>query len=167
MALNDINFDKAAAFGTSGTRLHQVAASATLINAGEPVGKTLGNQYVIPLATNKPAVGTDYMAGIAESTSTNTASAAGTVQVWPLIPGVVYTIKPKVPATFFGSGTVPSQSTYNALVGSRVLIDLTAGSYTILAADSSTNGCVIENIDVVSNPGLVAFSIRQSVAYTI
>ena len=166
MAQGDINFLAPTQFGTSGTRKHLVAASATLINANEPVGKTLGSEYVVPLATNKPVVGTDYMAGIAESVSTNTSTADGSVQVFPLIPGVIYTIKPKVSATFFGSGTTPSQSTYNALIGYRVLLDLTSGSYTILASDSSTYGCVIEYIDVVQNPGLVAFSIRAAVAYS-
>lgn len=166
--LNDINFDKPTAFGTSGTRKYQVQAGAasTIINAGEPVAYALGQQYATQLATNKPVLATDFLAGIAESTSTQTTTADGTVQVWPVVPGVVYTIKPKVAATFFGSGTTPSQTTYNALVGKRVLLDLTSTAYTILAADGSTSGCVIENIDVVQNPGLVAFSFRAGVAYS-
>ena len=45
--------------GTRGSRSHQVVAGGTppAINAGEPVAKTLGNEYVTALATNKPVVG--------------------------------------------------------------------------------------------------------------
>lgn len=162
MALGDIQILREGAFGYPGDEEYVVAASATLINAGEPVAKALGNStgnVVTPMATNKPVVGTDFMAGIASTTSTNTASAAGIVRVTKLVPGVVYLMSPKVAATW------DTQAEYNALVGARVLIDLTTGSYTILAADGATSGCVIEPLDVAKNPGKVAFSIRAGVSY--
>ncbi len=159
MALGDIKVLSPAQFGDIGTKKYAVAASATLIYPGEPVAKALAGTAVTPMATNKPVVGTDYLAGIATTTSTNTASAAGTVEVMPIVPNVVYTMKPNVATSW------DTQAEYDALVGSRVLIDLTAGSYTILASDGATYGCVIEPLDIAKNPGVVAFSFRNGVNY--
>lgn len=159
MALGDITILDQSVMAGNGAREYQVAASATLINAGEPVAKALGAAVVTPMATNKPVVATDYLAGIAATTSTNTASAAGKVWVTPLVPGVIWLIKPTVAATF------DTQAEYDALVGDRVLIDLTTGSYTILAADGATSGCVIEQLDVAKYPGKVAFAFRNGVSY--
>ncbi len=142
-----------------GARKFNVAAGATAILAGEPVAKDLGAAIVTAMATNKPVVATDFLAGIAATNSTQTASVDGSVNVYPLVPGVVYMMKPKVAATF------DTQAEYDALVGDRVLIDLTGGSYTILASDGSTSGCVIEALDVAKYPGKVAFSFRNGVSY--
>ena len=159
MALGDLKILDQSVMAGNGARPFQVAASATLIYAGEPVTKALGAAVVTPMATNKPVVATDYLAGVAATTSTNTASTAGVVWVTPLVPGVVWTIKPNVAATF------DTQAEYDALVGDRVLIDLTTGSYTILAADGATSGCVIEQLEVAKYPGLVAFAFRNGVSY--
>lgn len=159
MALNDIVVLASGPFGTVGAKKFAVAAGATTINPGEPVVKALAGTSVSAMATNKPVVGTDYLAGIAASTSTNTASAAGTVDVFPIAPNTVYLIKPKVAATW------DTQAEYDALVGARVLIDLTSSSYTILAADGATYGCVIEPLDIKKYPGKVAFSFRAGVNY--
>lgn len=142
-----------------GARKYLVAASATLIYPGEPVTKALGAAVVTPMATNKPVVATDFLAGIAATTSTNTASAAGEVWVYPLVPGVIYLISPNDSTAF------DTQAEYDALVGDRVLIDLTSSSYTILATDGATSGCVIEALDVAKYPGKVAFSFRNGVSY--
>lgn len=160
MATGDILVHKSGVFGEIGSKTCNVAASATLIYPGEPVARALGAAVVTPMATNKPVVGTDYLEGIATTTSTNTASAAGTVEVQPIVPGVIYKMKPKAPTSW------DTQAEYDALIGSRVLIDLTAGSYTILAADGATYGCVIEHINVAVNPGYVAFSFRDGLRDT-
>lgn len=141
-----------------------VAGAVGSIVAGIPLGKVLGAPYVLPLATNTPVVGTDFMAGISATLSTDTVAADGLVSVTRLIPGMIYLIKPLVPATY-GVGATPSQATYNTQVGNRVLFDLTANVYTILATDGSTNGLVVEYLDVTRYPGLVAFSIREAVSY--
>lgn len=162
MALGDITMYDMGAFGYPGDVEYAVAASATTIKAGEPVAKALGNSsgYVVsPSATNTPVVGTDYMAGIAATTSTNTSSAAGTVKVMKLVSGVSYLISPKVAATW------DTQAEYDALVGARVLLDLTSSTYTILASDSANNGCVVLPLDVVKHPGKVRFAIRNAVNY--
>lgn len=160
MALGDIKILSASTgFGVRGSQPYAVAASATLINSGEPCLKALGGAAVSPLATNEPTVGTDYTPGVACSTSTNTASAAGTVQVFPPSTDTVYLIAPKVAATW------DTQSEYDALVGDRVLLDLTAGVYTILATDGANNGCVVMPLDISVYPGLVAFCFRAGCNY--
>lgn len=147
-------------FGYPGARTYNVAASATLINAGEPVGiNALGDTVVIPMVTNQPDASTHLAVGVAVTTSTNTASAAGTVTVQPISSGDTWLIKPKVAASW------DTQAEYDALVGKRVLIDLTTGSYTILASDSANNGCVIMPLDITRYPGQVAFAFRAGTSY--
>lgn len=159
MALGDITVYDAGSVGSPTAERYAVAASATLIYAGEPVTKALGGAAVTPSATNLPVVGTDFWAGIAASTSTNTASAAGVVDVLVLQKGVSYLVAPKVTATW------DTQAEYDALVGDRVLIDLTTGTYTILATDGATNGLVVMPLDIAKFPGKVRFAIRQAVDY--
>lgn len=168
MSLGNVTFKSQAVNGYPGdvTMLVQAGAVGTIV-AGIPVTKALGQPYVIPAADATPVVGTDYMAGISATLSTDTVALDGTVSVCQLMPGTIYLMKPKTPATYFGASylTVPSQSTYDALVGDRVLFDLTAGVYTIDAGDGATSGLVVEPIDVTKYPGLVAFSIRQAAYY--
>ena len=160
MAAGDITLLRDGAFGNCGSRLHNVAAAGTTIKAGEPVEKVLGAAAVIPATNNFPNVaGGDRMVGIATSTSTNTGAAAGTVQVLSLVPGQVFLIAPKVAATW------DTQAEYDALVGDRVLIDLTGSTYTILAADNADYGCVVEPLDIKKYPGKVAFSVRDGASY--
>lgn len=159
MATGDITILDQSTMAGIGARKYLVDAGATTINPGEPVTKALGAAVVTAMATNKPVVATDFLAGIAATTSTQTASAAGEVWVYPLVPGVIYLIKPNSAAAF------DTQAEYDALVGDRVLIDLTSSSYTILATDGATSGCVIEALDVSKYPGRVAFSFRNGVSY--
>ena len=155
----DILVHRAGPFGEIGAKKCLVAASATLIYPGYPVSHTLGAATSAGAATNLPdasSTTTELLDGIAMTTSTNTSSDAGEVWVQPIMPGVIYKMKPNVAATW------NTQAEYDALVGYRVLWDLTAGVYTILAADSTNNGLVVEWMDVARNPGYVAFSIRRS-----
>lgn len=141
-----------------GARTYNVGAGAGTINAGEPVARTLGGIVVTPCATNAGQVGTDYIVGIAATASTNTASAAGTVNVYPLTSGTTYLISPKVAATW------DTQAEYDALVGKRVLLDNTSSTYTILASDSSGNGLVVMPLDIAKYPGKVAFAFRAALS---
>ena len=77
----------------------------------------------------------------------------------PVIAGQVYMVAPKVAATW------NTQAKYNALVGARVLLDNTAGTYTILAADGASQGCIVEWMDIAKTPGMVAFSFSPLVDY--
>lgn len=157
--IGDITLYADAAFGYPGDDEYAVAASATLIYPGEPVAKALGGAAVTPAATNFPVVGTDYTAGIAASTSTNTAGAAGIVRVTKVTDGTSWLIAPTVAATW------DTQAEYDALVGDRVLIDLTTGTYTILATDGATYGCVVMPLDIVKYPGKVRFAFRSGASY--
>jgi len=144
--------------GGRGSRKCLVAAGATAINAGEPVTRALGAAVVTASATNTPVVATDFYAGIAQTASTQTAAVAGTVDVTPINSGITWLVAPKAPTSF------DTQAEYDALVGDRVLIDLTAGVYTVLATDGATNGLVIMPLDVAKYPGKVAVAFRAGVS---
>jgi len=158
--LGNIQIFTEGAFGYPGDEEYAVASGTTAsIVAGTPVKKALGGAAVAAESTNTPVVATDFWAGIAASTSTETASAAGTVKVTKLDPNLTYLIAPKVAATW------DTQAEYDALVGDRVLLDLTSSTWTILAADSATYGCVIMPLNVAKHPGMVRFAIRNGVNY--
>jgi hypothetical protein len=152
-----IILEQASTTGGRGGRLYNIA-SGTAINAGEPVARALGAVAVTPCATNAGTVGTDYVVGVATTNSTNTASAAGTVNVIPLNSGATYLVNPKVAATW------TPQSSYDALVGKRVLIDLTSGAYTLLASDSAANGFVVQAMNINEHPGKVAVAFRAALS---
>ncbi len=144
-------------FETSGNKfpgaLKFAVASGTTasISAGEPVQKAAGVAYVALAATNFPTTTLRHV-GVAASASTETASAVGTVDVIPSTPGTLWLISPNAPTSW------DTQAEYNALVGARVLIDLTTGTFTILASDSAGNGCVVEYLDISKTPAKVCFS---------
>lgn len=148
---------------------YNVSSTTASIKAGEPVspavaGQTgLSSSQVIPAVTSSPIISTTTTniayVGIAQTTSTQTTSADGTVDVIPVFPGIVYLISPKTAATW------NTQAKYNALVGARVTLDLTAGVYTINATDGYNNGCVVMPLDIAKYPGKVAFQIRPGANY--
>lgn len=156
MSIGDFTILEQNSTNGRGSRVQNVALGATKINPGEPVVRALGATSVTAMATNSPQVGTHYVVGIAQTTSTQTASAAGSVQVFPITNGTTYLVKPNVAATW------DTQAEYDALVGARVLIDLTAGAYTVLASDAAGNGVVIEPLDVAKYPGKVAVTFRAA-----
>lgn len=142
-------------FTDNASIIYPVAASATTIKAGEPVTRTLGALAVIPAITATPVVGTHFVVGIANTTSTNTASLAGTVSVTPVDINKIYTIKT--------SGTAfANQAAYDAKLGHRVLFTLTGVNYSIATtqADAITGGLVIMPLDVTAYPGRIAFRFR-------
>jgi hypothetical protein len=153
MAKGDIiPLENSNSHGMPGGLPYRVASGTTAsINPGEPVQKLAGAAGVTALLTNSPTA-TNRIVGVALSQSNETASADGTVQVASAAPGQIWLIAPKVASTW------NTQAKYNALVGSRVLIDLTNSTYTILAADGAGNGCIVEYLDVARYPGMVAFS---------
>ena len=153
MAKGDIQpFENSGANKTDGSIKFLVVAGTTAsINAGEPVQKLAGAAGASQFPNNGPTA-TIRIAGVAASNSTETASAAGTVDVIPANPGQIWMIAPKVPASW------NTQALYNAQVGKRVLLDLTSGVYTALTTDGAGNGIIVEYIDVARYPGMVAFS---------
>ncbi len=164
MALGDLKLLDPTSQGSGGGHLYNVAAG-TPIYAGDPVQRFLGNstgKVVFPAITSTPVVATDFYVGVATTSSTNTTSAAGTVNVIPLNSSQVWLVTPDAPTSW------DTQAEYDALVGARVLlknsVSVTStpagGTYTLLASDSSSNGCVVQTLDVFKYPGKVAFSFR-------
>lgn len=166
--LGDIQVYSDGAFGQIGDDLVLPVAAGTAaakIKAGEPVRADLGAaRTATALATNLPSSANlaSTIAGIATTTSTDTVAAAGTVRIMKIVPGMTFLISPNVAATW------NTQAKYDALVGSRVLLDLTGtaalgtATYTILAADNAAYGCVVEPLDIAKYPGKVRFSIRPA-----
>jgi len=178
MAKNDfIAFSPPLNGGNVVTKLFLVAPGTTSsINAGEFVVKTPGTgsgKYAAAFTASsatQPQVGTDYLAGFALSTSTETTTASGFVEVAAIVPGQVFLGAPKTAANFGLTAGSLSQGTYNAQVGKRVLIDVTGGVMTVLSTDSWTvaagkNGLIVEYIDVTTSNGKVAFSLNTNLLY--
>lgn len=169
MALNDIiPFDS----GTymPGSKRFKVVAGGTrsaAIKAGDLVRKALGAPTVTAWTpggaadATAPEVTTDVLAGLAISTSTETTTAAGEVDVLPISPGVTYLCSPNDVTQW------NTQAKYDALVGDRVLLDYSAtGVFTVLHTDGSFNGVVVEPLDIIKHPGKVRFSLRRALSYT-
>lgn len=165
MAVGDFTILEASSASSGrGSRKYNVAAAATAINAGEPVIRGLGDTTVTRLyttgstGTNAPVVGTDYVVGIAETAGTQTAAAAGSINVLPLSSGITFLANPKLATSW------DTQAEYDALVGKRVLIDLASGAYTVLASDSANNGLIVMPMEVAKYPGKVAVAFRQALS---
>ena len=93
---------------------------------GEPVKVAgTGTNFVAPLATGDPEVGTDEFVGIVFSESTETSSADGEVYVRTVIP-VVSVIRGKATT----STNVDTEAELNGLIGDWVAFDVTASSGT-------------------------------------
>ncbi len=78
-------------------------------------------------------------AGLAKSTSTDTAAAAGVVDVFAPVAGLVYR------GTALSSTAANTQAKINVLAGKRVVYDLTTSNWTVdtAAADAVANNVVI------------------------
>jgi|6_EtaG_2_1085325.scaffolds.fasta_scaffold50728_2 hypothetical protein len=112
------------------TQTFQVAAgAANTISPGEPVVATPGTATVALAADDTPKVGTDYLIGIATSESTDTAAAAGTVDVYVFKGGEVV------------SGAVTTAANADTLTKIRaaaldhVTFNLASGAWTIAMGD--------------------------------
>lgn len=81
---------------------------------------------------------TERFAGIAKSDSSDTASAAGSVEIWIPLPGLMYSGKAKT------ASTADTQAEVDALTGKRVVFDLTGTTWSVdaAAADAVAN-CVV------------------------
>jgi len=136
----------------------QVAASATLIYAGEPVKlSAAGAVDVIKLADNEPVIGTTtQVIGIAQSDSTNTASVAGLVEIYQALPGVIYACAASTP------GNIDTLAKLMALENDRVLFDFGSSTFTVdeNAGDTATSGLQIVGGNYLT--GEIYFQIRPS-----
>ncbi len=172
MAKNDFSLLSPPSTGTNvATHIYPVRSGTTSsINAGEFVLKTgLGAAGFAKAFTAsqalQPSTGTDYIVGFAMSTSTETTTATGFVEIMEMSANQVFLGNPKVVGTWGQTAGSQNQTTYNNLVGSRVLIDVTSGVHTLPAVDNVNNGVVVEYLDVTQFPGKAAFSLRAANLY--
>jgi len=116
------------------------SGGVSTINAGTPTksadAATAATGAVVPMVDGDGAIGQNFT-GIAKSTSTDTASAAGSVTLWLPLPGYVYAAKAKT------ASTADTQAEITALFRKRVVFDLTSTLWTVdaAAADALIN-CV-------------------------
>tara|TARA_R100001530_G_scaffold120491_1_gene87764 strand:+ start:166 stop:663 length:498 start_codon:yes stop_codon:yes gene_type:complete len=107
----------------------QVAAGgASTIQPGEPVAATPGTATVALAADATPAMGTDYLIGIATTDSTDTAAAAGTVECYVFSGGEMLSAKTKAAAS------ADTLTEIRALANDFLLFDLTSTNWTVDAA---------------------------------
>lgn len=155
----EFEFLNGGVFSVAPTKKYQVAASADVIAVGTPLKLTsAGSATVAVLADAEPVIGTTTaFVGFAASASTNTASAAGTVDVFMPIEGNVYLAPAK------STTAIDTQAEYDALVGNQVLFDLTSSVYTVdeSAAHNASNGLLVVDLDIAVHPGKVAFAMKQ------
>ena len=171
MAVNDIIFYDNGVFGYPGDNLFSVQAQSSLtpyFNPGELAFRALGaGEYVTTLAastTTKPAVGTDYIAGVTASASNETSANDGVVSVTKFSNASTFLMNPGTAATW------NTQAKYNALIGARVLISSSAASngvvtLTVLASDSANNGLVVMPLDITRYPGKVRVAFRGALNF--
>lgn len=124
MAKNDIRIVDVGGANVTPVRTFRTDANSTAIKVGEPV-KVSGN-YVTPLATADPEIGTDRMVGIAASDSTHTASVDGTVDVYIPIPGVTV-----MRAKAHTAANIDTDAKVLGLLNDSVTFDLTSTVYTV------------------------------------
>jgi len=150
-----------------GGRLYNVAAG-TAILAGEPVSnKAVGDVALrrwYQFAVVSVSAGVEGLfVGIAATNSTNTTTAAGTVQITPTNSSIVYLGNPDIAASW------DTQAEYDALVVNafslkilQLLLQLHRISvHTVLASDSANNGCTVVAMNIAEHPAKVAFVFRQ------
>lgn len=140
------------------------AGGASTIGVGTP---TFGADAAADSPwTGAVAIGSDgngttsqRFTGIAKSKSTDTASAAGSVDLWMPLPGIVYSGFAKT------SSTADTVAEIQALFGKRVVFDLTTGNWTVdaAAADAVVNCVVIQGGD--STNATLNFLYRPSGTY--
>ncbi len=121
------------------------SGGAATIDQGVPTFMTsIG--AVVP-GTDGLGTTSDRFTGLAATVSTDTAAAAGEVYVFMPLPGIIYTGSAK---SATGANT---QAKIDALLGKRVVFDLTTTAWTVdaAAADSSSNSVVIVGGDFNNN----------------
>jgi hypothetical protein len=156
MALGDISVVDPAGQKFPSARTFRTEAAGTTINAGEPckIGGT-GNNYVVPLGDGEPEPSADVVAGVASTTSTETASADGVVDVILPLPGVVFRCSVTTPAN------MDTDAELLAILNDRVTFDLAGGVYTVdeNEGDNADHGLRIIAGDIVN--GTVDFFFMQ------
>lgn len=117
---------------------------------------------VVPMVDTDGTVTAMRFTGMAKTISTDTAAAAGTVDTYYPVPGLVYRGGCKV------STTMNTQAKINALMGARVIFDLTGTTWTVDAAatDALVNCvCIVGGIPA-SNECLFVYAPKGTICDT-
>lgn len=121
-----------------------IVASGTTasIDAGAPTkcvtadGSVAGT--IVVMVDADGLVTGERFTGLGKGTSTETASAAGTAETWAPVPGMLYRGFCKV------AGSANTQAKINALMGKKVIFDLTSSDWTVdTAATDALVNCVV------------------------
>lgn len=140
MARSDITIQDHSGYNCLPTQNWGVASGTPVtVKQGEPTKfTTLPNVYLCE--DGDLTLGTDTrFTGVAQSDSTETASAAGSVETYVPLTGIIYRMKAKTASTFDGLSEIV------ALKGARVLLDLTTSTFTldVAATTAGTNAFTI------------------------
>lgn len=110
----------------SGTPAKCVTADASVAGA------------VVPMVDADGIVTGERFVGLAKSISTDTASAAGNVDTWCPVPGILYRGFAK------SAAAANTQALIDALMGKKVIFDLTTSNWTVdTAASDALVNCVV------------------------
>lgn len=134
------------------------AGAAATIQPGTPT-KFSSAGAVVPMVDGNGTTSESFT-GIAKTTSTDTAAAAGEVYTFIPLPGIQYAAKAK------SATAANTQAKIDALVGKRVVFDLTGtigagGTWTVdtAAGDGATNCVVIIGGEYQTNTVYFMYSI--------
>jgi len=139
------------------------SGGAATIARGTPTKSTEADATatgaLIPMVDADGTVTAMRFGGIAKTTSTDTASAAGIVDVYLPIPGILYRGFAK------SAAAADTQSEINVLFRKRVIFDLTTGDWTIdtAAADALINCVVIVGGNPVSSEILFVYAPKGTI----
>lgn len=133
------------------------SGAAATINPGEPTKE--GSSGAVAIMADGDGTTSQRFSGVAKTVSTDTVAAAGEVYTFLPLPGILYSGKAK------STTAADTQAEIDALMGKRVVFDLTSTSWTIdtAAGDSATNGVIILGGDFRTSEIYFAVSISCTV----
>lgn len=117
-------------------------AAGTPTKSADAAGSATG--AVVPMVDGDGAIGQNFT-GIAKSTSTDTAAAAGSVTLWLPLPGYVYAAKAKT------ASTADTAAEIAALFRKRVVFDLTS---TVWSVDAAATDALVNCVTIVGGDHL-------------
>lgn len=117
---------------------------------------------VIPMVDADGIVTGERFAGLAKTISTDTAAAAGTVDTYAPVPGILYRGFAK------SASAAITQALINALMGKKVIFDLTSSDWTVdtAATDALVNCVVIQGGIPANNEILFVYSPKGTIQDT-
>lgn len=132
MARNDVRIHDVGGLNVVPTYQWSTAAATTLVSGDAATNTNGSTEDVIRVVDNTPTTG-DPLAGVVALDSTDTASAAGVVQLYIPVPGVVYECKAETAAN------VDTAAEITALVGNSTDLLIDTGTTIVVDEDGATN----------------------------